>query len=65
MKEVTVSVIIPVYNTMVNLFQRCIKSIEEQPYKFVEVLVIDDGSKEDVSDCYFQICQNYSNVQGM
>lgn len=63
MKDVMVSVIIPVYNTMVKLFQRCIKSIEEQPYKLVEVLVIDDGSQEDISECYFQICQYYNNIK--
>lgn len=41
-----VSIIVPVYNTPVEFLRTCIKSISVQTYKNIELLLIDDGSKE-------------------
>jgi glycosyltransferase involved in cell wall biosynthesis len=46
-KEPLVSVIIPVYNRK-DLLPRTLKSIVNQTYKHLEILVIDDGSSEDI-----------------
>ena len=40
-----ISVIVPVYNVK-NYLDRCIESILSQTYKKIEVLLIDDGSKD-------------------
>lgn len=40
-----ISVIIPVYNTPA-LLHECLESVFEQTYKDIEVLVVDDGSKQ-------------------
>lgn len=45
-----VSIIIPVFNTDLNLLEKCIKSIVSQTYDNIEILVIDDGSKKKVAD---------------
>lgn len=39
-----VSIIVPIYNTEVELLERCITSIKKQTYENIEILLIDDGS---------------------
>lgn len=51
---VKVSVIIPVYNAKQYL-HRCLKSIQDQTYKNIEILVVDDGSNDGSSE----ICDLY------
>ena len=51
-----VSVIIPVYNTEMYI-ERCIKSVINQTYTNLEVIIIDDGSK----DNSLRICRNLEN----
>lgn len=48
--EKTVSVIVPVYNTPYLLVRKCLNSLIRQSYKNIEILVINDGSREDYSD---------------
>lgn len=43
MREFLVSIIIPMYNSEKTL-DRCIKSVIEQTYKNIEIILIDDGS---------------------
>lgn len=45
MEEIKISIIIPVYNCEKYL-DRCLKSVTEQTHKNLEILVIDDGSKD-------------------
>lgn len=40
-----ISVIVPVYNTKNELY-RCLKSIQQQTYKNIEIICIDDGSSD-------------------
>lgn len=49
-----VSVIIPVYNLQ-KYISRCIESIINQTYSNIEIIIIDDGSK----DNSYKICCNY------
>lgn len=55
-----VSVIVPVYNTPVEFLHMCIKSIGSQTYKNIELLLIDDGSKEKIA----QECDDLKNTYG-
>lgn len=50
-----VSIIVPVYNSESTL-SRCVDSIINQTYKDIEILLVDDGSK----DSSFKICQEFS-----
>ncbi len=45
MKNTKVSVIVPIYNTEKYL-DRCVKSIVDQSYKDLEIILIDDGSPD-------------------
>jgi len=50
----TISLIIPVYNMEVHL-RRCLESIIDQTYKNIEIILINDGSKDNT----LKICKEY------
>lgn len=52
-----ISVIVPVYNVEKYL-DKCIRSITEQSYCNIEILLIDDGS----TDSSGMICDRYSSI---
>ena len=52
-----ISVIVPVYNAE-KWLEKCIESILNQTYKDIEVLLINDGSK----DNSLEICRKYENL---
>lgn len=45
-----VSIIIPVYNTKKEYLKECFESIDNQTYKNFEVVIVDDGSKQEIAD---------------
>ena len=54
-QEPKISIIIPIYN-MEKYLERCIKSIQNQMYSNLEIILIDDGS----IDKSLFICQSFS-----
>ncbi len=44
-----ISIVIPVYNTKKEYLDECVHSAINQNYKDVEIIIIDDGSREDVA----------------
>lgn len=50
-----VSIIVPVYN-MEQYLNRCLESIINQTYENIEIILINDGSK----DNSLEICKNYA-----
>lgn len=57
MEKELISVIVPVYNVEKQL-NRCIESIINQTYKNLEIILVDDGSK----DSSGKICDEYSKL---
>lgn len=57
MSEVKISVVVPVYNAGMNL-HNCIRSLLSQTYRDIEVILVDDGSKDDS----LMICRQYEGV---
>lgn len=57
MKDIFVSVIIPVYNSDC-LLEKCLNSVIEQDFKNIEIILIDDGS----TDSSGKICDAYTNL---
>lgn len=47
--DFTVSFIIPAYNPNMEFFRECVQSIIDQTWKQTEIIVVDDGSKEDAA----------------
>ena len=61
MDDKLVSVIVPVYNTEQYL-DRCINSILSQSYKNLELLLIDDGSKDDSYKKCVAYAEKHANI---
>lgn len=55
MEDLTISVIVPIYNVGTFL-NKCIESIIEQTYKNIEIILVDDGSKDNSG----AICDYYA-----
>ena len=54
MEEVLVSIIVPIYNVQ-KYIDRCIKSLMEQDYENIEIILVDDGSPDEsgiIADAY-------------
>lgn len=56
MSDFLISVIVPVYNIESEYLERCIKSICNQTYKSLEILLVDDGSTDGSGD----ICDRFA-----
>ncbi len=56
MKQPTISVIVPVYNVS-DYLEECVKSILNQSYKDFELILVDDGSK----DNSLNICKDFAD----
>lgn len=56
MRDIIVSVIVPVYKVRENLLRACLNSLSIQKYSAVEFLVIDDGSPDNCGE----ICDEYA-----
>lgn len=52
-----VSIIVPIYNAKDHI-ARCVESIRKQEYKNLEILLLNDGSK----DVSLQVCRMYANI---
>lgn len=57
MNNPLISVIVPVYNTQ-RYLNRCVKSIVNQTYKTIEIILVDDGS----TDACAELCDLWSKV---
>ena len=56
MSEILISVIVPVYNIESEYLERCIKSICNQTYKNLDIILVDDGS----TDGSGEICDRFA-----
>ena len=57
MEQPLVSIILPVYNAQSHI-ARCLQSIRRQTYKNIEIIVVNDGSK----DVSLSVCEMYARV---
>ena len=61
-ENATVSVIIPVYNT-VKYLKKCVNSLIAQTYQNVEILLVDDGSTDDSGALCDWFANKYPQIQ--
>lgn len=60
--QTVVSIIIPVYN-VAPYIEKCIKSIQEQTYSKLEIIIIDDGSTDDSAEICEEIAKSDNRIQ--
>lgn len=58
MTEPKVSIITAVYNTPLKYLKECFKSVQNQTYRNIELIIIDDGSEKKVSDLCDSFCKS-------
>lgn len=64
MQKYDISIVIPLYNTPEKYFRRCLRSIYSSAGEVnVEVIVVDDGSKDENGAVYREIVKEYNTVQ--
>ena len=61
MKNLLVSIIVPVYNAE-KYVEKCVQSLIGQTYKNIEIVLIDDGSKDTSGMICDNLARKYSNV---
>lgn len=59
-KQGLVSVLITNYNNA-SYLEDCIKSLVQQSYKKIEVIIVDDGSEDDSKEIIFKLNENYGS----
>ncbi len=57
-----ISVIVPIYNVSPDLLNRCINSIYSQDYQRTEIIIIDDGSRDEYCTSYESILREYQGL---
>lgn len=57
-----VSIIIPVYNVILYLFD-CIETVEQQTYKNIEIILVDDGSSDGSEKLCDELSESYGNIK--
>lgn len=62
MEEELISIIIPVYNTSQYL-DRCLKSVINQTYKNIEIIIINDGSTDNSEQIALNYAQNNQKIK--
>src|SRR3989338_4036509 len=58
-QKLLISIVIPVYNHAHTL-ERCLRSIEGQTYRPIEVIIVDDGSTDSLSEVLNKLQFNFS-----
>lgn len=57
-----ISIIVPIYNAE-NYIKNCIKSVEKQSYKNIELILVNDGSTDKTEEICQKEKQKYSNIK--
>ena len=58
-----VSIIVPVYNTPTEYLEECISSVNKQLEFSKELLIIDDGSKQECANVCDQLSEQYDFIK--
>lgn len=57
--EILISIIVPVYNVD-KYIKKCVNSITNQTYSNLEIILVDDGSKDTSGDICDELAKNDS-----
>ena len=63
MDNIKFSFIIPIYNVNKILVRKCLSSIYEQTYNNIEIIIINDGSNQDIGENYLIELNKKDNIK--
>lgn len=61
--EIKISVIVPVYNVIKEYFKVCMDYLVKQTLKEIEIIVVNDGSEEGLTEYYQEYCLNDNRIK--
>lgn len=53
-----ISVVVPVFNTPLESLEKCLRSLTNQTFDNIEILIIDDGSREEIANEIDKLCKS-------
>lgn len=61
-RKVLLSVIVPMYNVEKYL-KKCVDSIEKQTYSPIEIILVDDGSRDQTLQIAYELSEQFDNIK--
>ena len=64
-KNIKFSIVVPLYNTPISYLREMIESVQNQTYTNWEMIIVDDGSKDNSINTIKEYCENFAKQRNL